>query len=230
MTRRDAPGGSLAAAPVDRVSRSGPHRRRPRRTPDSDTRVRRCRVPTSPPPRHSPPATSTDTARPERRLAAPVRDPAGEVDVGPHTWVVCPIPAVDISRHGCGDYPPDMNEDDGVLSVEQAYEVAFRYVMQYLAREPQSESLQPAEHIGVSPSQRRNIQFSHSIRKVDDTRGIVWTLLYLDSDTRYTGWDERQKRPRASRIDQGMISHQMRMANAQQNSIVYMCDPQCDDQ
>jgi hypothetical protein len=35
-----------------------------------------------------------------------------------------------------------MSDDDGVLSVEQAYEAAYRYVMQYLAREPGSESLQ----------------------------------------------------------------------------------------
>ncbi|MFS0699319.1 hypothetical protein AB6N24_05035 [Cellulomonas sp. 179-A 4D5 NHS] len=35
-----------------------------------------------------------------------------------------------------------MSDDDGVLSVEQAYEAAYRYLMQYLAREPESESLQ----------------------------------------------------------------------------------------
>lgn len=39
-----------------------------------------------------------------------------------------------------GGYRPRMS-DDGVLSVEQAYEAAYRYLMQYLAREPESESL-----------------------------------------------------------------------------------------
>lgn len=34
-----------------------------------------------------------------------------------------------------------MSDEDGVLSVEQAYEAAYRYVMQYRAREPMSESL-----------------------------------------------------------------------------------------
>jgi hypothetical protein len=35
-----------------------------------------------------------------------------------------------------------MPDDDVPLTVDQAYEVAFRYVMQYLAREPGSVSLQ----------------------------------------------------------------------------------------
>ena len=34
-----------------------------------------------------------------------------------------------------------MSDEDGVLSVEQAYEAAFRYVMQYWARELESVSL-----------------------------------------------------------------------------------------